>query len=203
MSNVSSLFEIIQLSWRSFSFNDLSNACSSFSSSHFLEDFKSYINNNSSIRYLITFYVTTNDHVALSQLNALTTTINRAMTKIESRDSYFRIDERFLFTLETHIRESSNSLSSWFLTLEMQLNNNLLSSFWFNETIDEHVVKLIYLYVRRLSTNHRFFLKDIKIVNFSHNLVQLAIKSSQIDSYLRRNILEFRFRWILSECVRR
>lgn len=112
MFDVSSLFEIIQLSWRSFSSNDLSNAYSSFSSSHFLKDFKSYIDNNSSTRYFITFYVTTNDHATLSQLNALTITINRAMTKVESRNSYSRIDERFLFTLETHIRESSNSFSS-------------------------------------------------------------------------------------------
>lgn len=82
------------------------------------------------------------------------------------------------------------------------MDNNLLPSLWFSEITDEHVAELIYLYVVRLSTDHQPFLGDIRIVNFPHSLVQLAIGSPQIDFRFGHNLHAFRSRWILSRCVR-
>jgi len=125
------------------------------------------------------------------------------LARVERRDSSWRTGKRFLSTLEKLIRESPDPLSPWFLTLEIKMDNNLLPSLWFSEVTDEHVAKLIYLYVVRLSTDHRPFLGDIRTVNFLHSLVQLAVGSPQIDSRLGRNLHAIRFRWILSKCVRR
>lgn len=77
-----------------------------------------------------------------------------------------RTGEIFISTLERLIRESPDPLAPWWLIYEIQMDVRLLPTLWFSEVTDNHVAKLIYFDVVRLSTDHRAFLDDPRAINF-------------------------------------